>query len=129
MNREEAQKFTAKNNLEYRPLSLGTMAILETQDNAVLFNLLSKQAGIMANAKDLLIFLYVHHKDKSLSELQTELDKGILNANALQWYEEQNALTIAQGVDYFTGTQEALRLSQYELIDKGEKSKNQQAPR
>lgn len=129
MNREEAQIFTNKNNLEYRPLSLGTMAILETQQNGVLMNLLSKEAGIMASAKDLLVFLYVHHKDKSLGDLQKELDNDTLTENALIWYEAQSPMTIANGIDYFTGTQEALRLSQYELIDKREQGKNLLAPR
>ena len=65
MNRDEAQRTAGAENPHFRPLSLGTMALLQQVGNAALAALLGG-GDITINYEDFIVFLFVHSRDYNL---------------------------------------------------------------
>lgn len=119
MNREEAKRTAGATSEHFRPLCIGTMAILEQVNNTVLYRILSG-GSISSSTEDLLVFLYVHSTDTSLADVRKILAKGTLVEAAYEWLDAQNPLVVAEGVDYFTDTQTRIELLSVDNLKEGE---------
>lgn len=109
MTRDEAQITAGAECKEFRPLSLGTMAILQQLHNATLAALLGG-GGLAVDYEDFIVFLYVHARANSLGQIKQYMLDGSLVQRAYDWVEQADPLTIAAGVSYFTDTQERAAL-------------------
>lgn len=113
MNRKEAQITASAESEHYRPLSIGTISLLLPTGNSVLAMLMGGSNGaISANHEDLIVFLFVHHKQQKLSDIRALISKGkdALTNAAYDWVDNIDAMELAEGVDYYTDTQTRIDL-------------------
>lgn len=83
MNREEAKTTAGARAEHYRPLTLGTMAILEQLGNTVLMKVLGSAGGsIVTSFEELIVFLYVHALDTPLQSIRKQLSSKTLTEAA-----------------------------------------------
>lgn len=109
MDRAEAQITAGKEVKHFRPLSLGTMAILQELHNTTLAALLGG-GSIAVNYEDFVIFLFVHARKNTLGQIKEMILDGKLVQNALDWVDEVEPIIIAEGTDYFCDTQTRAQL-------------------
>lgn len=109
MTRDEAGRTAGAGCAHFRPLSLGTMAILQELENPVLGAMLQGGA-IGVDYTAFVIFLFIHSKAFSLAEIKALVDSGELEKAAFDWVDQMDVYTIAEGVDYFTDTQTRIQL-------------------
>lgn len=102
MNRIEAEIKAGEEHRLYRPLSIGTMAILQQLQNAALQALLGG-GSIECNYEDFVIFLFAHAREHNLGEVREMVRNGTIVQEAYSWVEGRSPMDIAEGVDYFTG--------------------------
>lgn len=126
MTREQAQNTAGDTSPLYRPLSLGTMAILQRVENPVLAAMMTG-APLTIDYESFVVFLYIHARENNLATIRQAVENKTLTEQAYRWLDNVETLTLAEGVDYFTQTQTRIQLLAATNAEKSTEKKTAQA--
>ena len=100
----------------YRPLSIGTMSLLQQLGNKSLAALLGGGNLQAVDFDDFVVFLFVHSRDNQLSQIRDCILDGTVVGKAYDWLDSKTPLEIAEGTDYFCDTQTRAQLLTPEVV-------------
>lgn len=92
------------------------MGLLQRLGNQILDKILIPESGFADSYDDFVVFLYVHFREHRLGDSIKLADSGELRDRAYEWLEDCEPLVVAEGVDFFTGSQEKVKLLTAEII-------------